>query len=256
MDLYAGLVTYYDIENADLVEDLEVYAALAGSQGDPILDLGCGTGRVTFHLARLGYRVVGVDNSDEMLQRARRKLAKQPFNPKQVALHQADVTHLALGERFKLAIFAYHGFMHLIRRDDQLAALATIRQHLTGDGLLALDLPNPIETFAASDDPTLVLERTFQDSATGETVMQQSIVSLDRVAQLMNVTWVYDRVAADGRLTRTLIPLVLRYTFRSEMELLLERAGLRLHDVYGDYAFGPYLETSPRMLVVAGVDDA
>jgi hypothetical protein len=120
--------------------------------------------------------------------------------------------------------------------------------------VLALDLPNPLEAFAAEDNTALVLERVFEDPSTGETIMQQSVASLDRATQLMDLTWIYDRVAANGSVTRTVVPVVLRYTFLAEMELLLERAGLRLRDVYGDYDFGPYEETSSRMLVVAAVD--
>jgi SAM-dependent methyltransferase len=254
VDSYAKLASYYDIENAELVEDLPVYGTLAGEQGGPILDVGCGTGRVTFHLARLGYRVVGLDTSEAMLERARHKLQKQGFEPEQVVLHHVDVAQLALEERFRLAIFAYHGFMHLTTRAGQLAALAAIRKHLSADGVLALDLPNPLEAFAAEDSTALVLERVFEDPSTGETILQQSVANLDRAAQLMNVTWIYDRVAASGSVTRTVAPVVLRYTFLTEMELLLERAGLRLREVYGDYDFGPYEETSPRMLVVAVVD--
>ena len=254
MDIYADLATYYDVENADFIEDLAVYSALVNRQGGPVLDVGCGTGRVAFHLVRLGHRVVGVDPSKAMVERARRKLDRQGFGPEQVILYEADVTRLALEEQFKLAVFAYNGFMHLTGHAEQLAALAAIRRHLTNGGLLALDLPNAIEVFARPEDPALVLERVFKDPITGETVMQQSIASLNRITQLMDVTWIYDRIAADGRVTRTVVPLVLRYTFLSEMELLLEKAGLRLGEVYGDYDFGAYQEASPRMLVTATVD--
>jgi SAM-dependent methyltransferase len=255
VDPYAKLAMYYDAENADLVEDLAVYSALAARQDGPILDVGCGTGRVTFHLARQGHRVVGVDSSPAMLERAHSKLEKQAFRPEKVTLHEVNVAEWRTEERFKLAIFAYNGFMHLTNRAGQLDALGAIRRHLTDDGLLVLDLSNPVEAFSAPDDPSLVLERAFQDPATGETIMQQSVSTLDRARQLMDVLWVYDRVAADGRVSRILVPLVLRYTFLAEMELLLEKAGLRLRDVYGDYDYGPYQEVSPRMLVVAMVDD-
>lgn len=251
MDGYASLAAFYDIENADLVEDLSVYYSLAAQQGDPILDVGCGTGRVAFALARRGYRVVGIDTSEAMLARARDKLARQPFDGDLVELREADVTQLALSGRFRLAIFAYNGFMHLLDQKDQLAALHAIRRHLTDDGALALDLPNPVEAYAAQDEVGLAVERVFEDPATGDTIMQQSTTRLDRARQLMHVTWVYDRIVSNGSVTRTLVPVVLRYTFLSEMMLMLEAAGLALRDVYGDYNFGPYDETSPRMLVVA-----
>lgn len=250
-DVYAVLARYYDLENADFVEDLSAYTELASQQAGPVLDVGCGTGRVTFHLARAGHTLVGVDPSAAMLDRARRKLEKQSFDAERVRLIEDDVTNLKLDERFGFAVFAYNGFMHLTGRDAQLSVLKAIRQHLSDDGLLALDLPNPLEAFAGPDDPALVLERTFTDPDTGETVMQQSIASMDRATQLMQVTWVYDRLTADGTLRRTLAPLVLRYTFPAEMDLLLQIAGFRLRAIYGDYDFEPYGEASPRMFVVA-----
>ena len=96
-----------------------------------------------------------------------------------------------------------------------------------------------------------MLERTFRDPASGETVMQQSVSSMQRAAQLMHITWIYDRVADDGHVTRALVPLILRYTFPAEMQLLLDKAGLQLQAIYGDYDKEPYQDDSPRMLVIA-----
>lgn len=255
MDPYEKLAVFYDLENADLVEDLAFYAALAGRQGDPILDVGCGTGRVALHLASRGHRVVGVEPSPAMLGPARRKALEGDFGQKKVTFYETDIAGLAIDERFSLAIFAFNGFMHLTSRPAQLDALKAIRRYLVGDGLLAVDVPNAMEAYARPDDASLVLERTFGDPETGDTIMQQSVASLDRASQLAHITWVYDRVAEDGRVTRVIAPVVLRYTFLAEMELLLTQGGLCLREVYGDYEGGSYEETSPRMLVVAAVDD-
>src|SRR5271165_14321 len=73
-DFYNTIARYYDAENEFMTDDLELYEAFAEKVGDPILDIGCGTGRVTLSLASGGYRVVGLDLSREMLQRGERKL--------------------------------------------------------------------------------------------------------------------------------------------------------------------------------------
>lgn len=249
-DPYAALVQTYDAETGDMREDLAAYQALARRFGGPALDVGCGTGRVAFDLAREGYAVVGVDTSSPMLERARQR-AEQEDSAGRIRWLEADVAALALDERFGLAVFAYNGFMHLLEQGAQLAALKHIAAHLKPGGALAIDVPNPIEMFRVDDNPNLVLERIFSDPQTGQQVMQQSLASVDRAAQLMSVTWVYDRIGDEGLVYRRLVPIRLRYTMAAEMRLLLSQAGFGPVDLYGDYDFTPYDEDSPRLLAVA-----
>lgn len=250
-DPYALMARYYDAENAGLVEDLPAYEALVERFGQPVLDVGCGTGRVAFHLVRRGVRVVGIDHSAPMLARARERADMQQISAEQLELIQADATTLALGRRFRLALMAFNTFMHFTEQEQQIAVLRRVAEHLETGGGLALDLPNPIEMFRADDTPALVLERTFTDPQSGHLVMQQSVAHLDRAAQMIEVTWVYDRLTPDGTVIRTLVPLRLRYTFAAEMRLLLAQSGFGAVECYGNYDFSPYQEDSPRLFVVA-----
>ncbi len=158
---------------------------------------------------------------------------------------------MALDGPFNLAILTYNTFMHFLDHRSQIEALERIASLVCPGGGLALDLPNPIETFGAPDVPGLVLERTFSDPETGQPVFQQSLASLDRVSQVMDLTWVYDRMAPDGQINRLMVPLQIRYTFASEIELLLERTGWSGIECYGTYDFDPYEESSPRLFVIA-----
>ncbi len=250
-DPYTDLARYYDAENADLVEDLPAYATLVERFGGPVLDLGCGTGRVTFYLAQHKTYVVGVDISQDMITRARERATRQKFPAGRVNWLRANVTELSLNMDFGLAIFAYHGFMHLLEPDQQIAALERIGAHLKPGGGVAIDLPNPIEIFRASDVAALVLERTFHDPQSGQTVMQQSLASVDRATQILELIWVYDRIGDNGLVHRDIIPLKLRYTTAQEIKLLLRCAGLQLEGLYGNYDFEPYREDSPHLFVIA-----
>ncbi len=250
-DPYDLIERYYDAENAGLTDDFPVYDRLVERFGRPVLDVGCGTGRVALYLARQGVRVVGIDLSAAMLKRARERAVLNKLDPSLVAWHQADARSLRLDERFRLAIVTYNTFMHFVNQEEQIAVLEHIAAHLSPGGGLAVDLPNPVEMFCADDTAALVLERTFADPQTGHLVMQQSVAHLDRAAQIVDVTWVYDRVAPDGQIARTVVPLRMRYTMASEMRLLLARAGFGAVELYGDYDFNPYDEDSPRLLAIA-----
>ena len=247
---YTTLSRYYDLENADFTEDLDYWLDLADEYGDPILELGCGTGRVLLNLARRGRAVTGIDNSPEMLARLQAKLGAASSQHLAAAPHilQAGLEDFELAQRFRLAIMPFNPFMHLLTAEAQLAALERIRRHLAPGGVLALDTPNPGDAYAAQEQG-LTLERTFLDG--DRTVQQFSSIALDRAAQLSHVTWIYDSTGPDGAVQRSLVPLTLRFTFPAEMSLLLDRASLKLTHLYGDYDRSPFADGSPRMLVLA-----
>jgi ubiquinone/menaquinone biosynthesis C-methylase UbiE len=248
---YDTIARFYDAENADMTDDLALYSELAAETGGPVLDVGCGTGRVMLHLAQEGVPTVGVDFSEAMLERGRRKLAVMPDLRSLVTFVKGDVLNADLPGDFKLIIVPYNGFMHFNTQAQQLAALRRFHRLLTEDGLLILDMPNAGEAFGTQDDGGIVLERMFTEPESGHLVMQQSVSSLNRLAQQLNVTWIYDEIGGDGAVMRTLAPLVLRYVFLGEMDLLLAATGFRRVEVYGDYFREPMDEGSPRMIVLA-----
>ena len=125
-------------------DDLAFYAGFAGTQGGPVLELGCGSGSILVPLARAGHHVVGVDTSSHMLALAREKLASAgPEVAVRARLVQGDLRYLELSDRFDLAIIAVKSFAYLITRHDQQRALAAVGAHLRPGGLLAIDLLNP-----------------------------------------------------------------------------------------------------------------
>ncbi len=254
MTLYALLARYYDLENADFTEDLPFWLELAEEYGDPILELGCGTGRVLLHLARRGHAVTGIDNSPEMLARLEAKLGMTSAQHIATApsLVRADMTSFSVSGLFKQAIMPFNTFMHLLTLEDQIAAFTCIRKHLQHGAALALDVINPGEAYAApAGEQGLALERTFVDGESGSAVQQFSSVAVDRAAQIARITWLYDSVGPDGAVQRTIVPLTLRYTFPGEMRLLLEKCGFALTHLYGDYQRSPFADGSPRMIVLA-----
>ncbi len=250
---YETIARYYDAENASMTADFALHSELASEYGDPVLDVGCGSGRVMLHLAREGFRVVGVDYSAAMLARGRQHVARLPDDVRaRVTFVHGDALSVALpGGPFRLISVPYNGFMHFQALDDQLAALRRFRALLADGGALLLDLPNAGEAYGTQDDGALVLERTFIEPESGNLVLQHSVSELDRIEQQLHVTWIYDEVHADGAVHRTLAPLVLRYVFPGELRLLLAAAGFALVALYGSYEQDPFEDGSPRMIVLA-----
>jgi SAM-dependent methyltransferase len=248
---YATIARFYDAENADKTDDLAFYSELAGEYGDPILDVGCGTGRVMIHLAQEGYHVHGIDNESAMLDRAKLKLDALPDVRDKLTFYLGDVLTYELHARFKMVLLPYNALMHFHQQESQLVLLKRLHQWIEPDGLLVFDLPNAGETFATQDSEAITLERTFIEPESGHLVMQQAVSVLDRVEQLMRITWIYDEITGDGSIKRTLAPILFRYYFYPELLLLLRTSGYEVQDVYGDVDGSPFEDGCPRMIVLA-----
>lgn len=251
MDFYDTIARYYDAENEDMTDDLELYGHFAGQTGGPILDVGCGTGRVMLHLASEGYPVVGIDTSKAMLDRARRKVKNRVDLHELVAFYEGDALSYALPDKYPLILIPYNGLMHFRSVEEEQTLLCHLANALTDDGLLILDLPNAGEAFATVDDGAVTLERSFVEPESGHFVMQQSVSTLNRTEQLQYVTWIYDEIGANNVVQRTVAPLTLRYVFPAELDLLLRVCGLWRMLRFGDYENGPFEEGCPRLIVVA-----
>lgn len=250
---YDNTARFYDAENATYDEDLALYEALADDLGcESALVVGCGTGRVLLALAQTGCRVTGIDISAPMLARAERHLAEQPSLRERVTMIQADARDMPLQEQFRLIVVPFNTFMHFIEQEDQLALLEACRDRLTDDGLLVIDLPNATDAYGSQDeDGLVVLEHTFLEPESAHRVMKQSVSAIDRATQQLNITWIFDELDEHGAVRRTMAPVLLRYVFPAEAELLLQAAGLSLLEIYGDYDQGPFESGAPRMILVA-----
>src|SRR5262245_56439435 len=144
-DTYAFVADLYDHVGPYRSRlDVAFFLDEAVGAGGPVLELGCGTGRVLIPIARAGVEIVGVDASAPMLNICRDRLLQElEAVQARVTLVHADMRSFALDRRFTLATIPFRPFQHLLTVDDQLACLSAIRRHLVDGGRLILDLFNP-----------------------------------------------------------------------------------------------------------------
>jgi len=241
-----GLAEYYDLRHGAFSEDVPFYQRLAEEAEGPILELGCGTGRL---LAALCARhpVIGVDVSGEMLRRAR--AAVTHHGCRNVLLLRADLRRPVVQRGAGLAILALNTLCHFASQAEQLAVLRAARESLAPEGLLALDVPNPHLELEARPAGACLLEAIHE--CPDKTIYEWSVTDAELGEQLLRVRSIYDRVAPDGSVSRRSLAFGLRLFYRYELELLLVSAGLRPEAVLGDYDHSPYRGDSPRLLVLA-----
>jgi SAM-dependent methyltransferase len=251
------LARFYDLEHRDFVEDLDFFVQYASyldpERKLPLLELGCGTGRVAVALAEAGFKVVGVDNSEGMLAICRERADGEEVADR-VKLAQADLRHLPslgkMGGPFNMALCALNTFAYLSTTEEQLAMLRGVHPLLVQHGILILDLTPPVAHLLPPQDGELIHQGSFVDE---EGVTLHKFVSgvAHPATQTHTVTLFYDLEGPDGALSRTTQTLDLRWTARYEMELVLQAAGYKVEKVYGDYELGEYRDDSERMIFLA-----
>lgn len=252
MSFYTTVARYYDAENADKTDDIDFYRELADEYSGPIMEIGCGSGRVVLPLAREGHTVHGIDNNAPMLERAHKRVAMQPDRYTTLTLQEGDVLTDALpDEKYGMILLSYNMLMHFHQQTAQITLLEKMRRYIADDGVMVIDLPNAGEMFATPDSDAITLERTFVEPETGHMVMQQAVSTLDRATQFMRVQWIYDEITDDGTLQRTIAPTVFRYYFPYEVQLLLRLTGFTVEQMFGDTDGSPFEDGSPRMIVMA-----
>lgn len=250
--MYDSLARYYDAMHQSVTADVAMIRRLARVHGQPIVELGCGSGRVLLPLARQGFQVTGADNSPRMLNRLRGKLAQEAEHVRRsVRLVEADIRRLSPNDfpmRHRLLLLTYNTMLHFPQ--------AQVQQILSGAASIALpgaklyiDVANPflIAGTSYSDEP--VLELSFYDRQSGETIEQWSSSRHDDAAQTLHVTWVL-RSQERGEPVHE-VDVAYHYLYPHQVELLLRQAGFRLQQMMGDYDEASLTEDSQRLLLLA-----
>ncbi|HTJ84216.1 MAG TPA: class I SAM-dependent methyltransferase, partial [Polyangiaceae bacterium] len=120
------------------------YVDRAEQSGGPVLEYGCGNGRILIPTARAGIEITGVDLSDTMLADLERRLADEPRDVRaRVTVKKGDMRSLALRKKFALVTCPFNAFLHLYERSDIERFLARVKAHLAPKGRFLFDISVP-----------------------------------------------------------------------------------------------------------------
>ena len=251
------LAHFYDLEYQDYADDIDFYVqyalALDPRQRLPVLELGCGTGRISLALAGAGFQVVAVDSSPGMLEVCR-KHAEEGGVGTRIKCVQADMRELSGldGQSpFNMAFCALNTFAYLSSTEQQLATLNRVRGLLIQHGVLILDITPPLRHLLPPSDGEVLYQGSYADPERGGTLHKYLSAYAQPSIQCHDTRIFYDYEEPDGTLRRATQAVLFRWTGRYEMELLLEKAGFRLEKLYGSYELDDYSDDSERMIFVA-----
>jgi SAM-dependent methyltransferase len=237
----------YDLQFAPDYPDVAFWIDLCREWGGPVLEIGCGTGRVTIPLACAGLDVVGIDLAEPMLEVARQRVEDEPMPArKRVRLMHGDMCDFRMDIAFACAIIPASTFAVLLTREDQESTLSGIHACLRQEGRLAFDVRRfddwiesgrlpPVRCASPDGRVDFTEERSFE---------------FDRSTRVMKAALSYTFHAPEhlGSVTETTEGLVLS---RAGVEEVLAGTGFVLEAVWGDYDKTPLQPESERMIFVA-----
>ena len=234
-----AIVDSYDVVYGRLrTDDIAFYVDLALHANGPVLELGCGTGRILIPSAQAGATMTGLDHSELMLAACRRKADALPADVRaRIVLKPGDMTDFQLGRRFGLITIPFRAFSHLITVDQQLACLACVRRHLATGASLVFDVFDPnmqrLTDLKRGEETEDCPESPLAD---GRSVRRTNrVTAVDLAAQTFQVEFNYYFKDQDGRSEHARESFPLRFYFRDELERLLARAGFEVVALYGWY---------------------
>ncbi|MCA9859675.1 MAG: class I SAM-dependent methyltransferase [Thermomicrobiales bacterium] len=218
-------------DEAETIDFLERWA-----HGGPALELAIGTGRIGLPLSQRGIRLDGIELSEAMVE----QLRKKPGGDR-IAVTMGDYAEVAVDGTYKLVFVVFNTFYNLLTQDNQVRCFENVAKHLTRDGVFIIEAATPNEFFLLRNGQYVDAEAVEVDRVTLD------VARFDPVTQCLDESHV--SITETGI---TLAPIVTRYVWPSELDLMARIAGLRLHARYGGWFDEPFTADSRRHVSVYG----
>ncbi|KGN99829.1 methyltransferase [Porphyromonas macacae] len=238
-NIYDGLNTFLD--------DLPFYKKwLPKSPNARILELCCGTGRLTIPIAKEGYSIYGVDNARPMLEQAKLKASKEGLK---IGFIEADIRTLDLPNKYDLIFISFNSIHHLYQTQDLFDTLNVIKKHLKEDGLFLLDCFNPNIHYMVEAEKELnkIAEYTTDDD---RRVVIKQIMKYERKTQINRIEWHYfinDKFHSVQNLD-------MRMYFPQELDTYLKWIGFTIIHKFGSFDEEIFDDDSEKQIFVCKCD--
>src|SRR5947207_2407170 len=253
MSTYHAIAEYYDAEYQSrdmLAQDVPFFLGHLPKKRQSILELAVGTARAAIPIAQAGHRVIGVDYDARMLAIAQRKRDAVGLSEKQLKLTRQDVLRLDLRQRFDWICIFFNTLVNFTTLEQQDRLLEGVRKHLKRTGHFWIDIFNPdlnllARPRTANLDPVL-----FYVPQLDRTVSRHTEIRPDPVNQRQHVIFHYRWFDRAGHERKEKVEFDLTFLFPRELRLLVERNGMRIESIYGNYDGSKLTNDSPRIIAV------
>jgi SAM-dependent methyltransferase len=242
---------YSDAQCYDLVmgayaseAPLKFYRRQVARYGKPVLELACGSGRLTIPLANEGVNITGMDISVEMLNLAKLKASASGLS---IRFIQGDMRSFDLGEKFKFIFIPAQSLSHLHTRAEIEDCFACVLQHLASEGRFLIELFNSSVRMLARETDRRYPVGQYVDPKAGSQVFVTEEVRYDAASQINHIRWFF----RDERSNKeTVLSFEMRQFFPQEIDALLGYNGFLIEHKYGSYDEGEFSSDALKQLIV------
>ena len=242
---------YSDAQRYDLVmgayssgDQLNFYLRQVARYGEPVLELACGSGRLTIPLAKEGVKITGMDTSEEMLNVAKLKASQGGAN---VRFIQGDMRSFDLGEKFKFIFIPAQSLSHLHTRAEIEDCFSCVRRHLAEEGRFLIELFNSSVKMLARESGRRYPIGQYDDPKGGSQVFVTAEVSYDAASQVNRIRYFF----RDGESNEeTVLSFKMRQFFPQEIDALLWYNDFLTEHKYGNYNEEEFSSDAWKQLII------
>jgi SAM-dependent methyltransferase len=224
MNVFGNYARYYDLlyRDKDYIGEAQFIHRLLqthASNAVSVLELGCGTGVHAVLLAKEGYRVHGVDMSQQMLERSQSRLTQLPLDiASRLQFSQGDIREFRTNQQFDAIVSLFHVLSYQTTNEALQATLATVKSHLKPGGVFIFDAwYGPA---VLSDRPTIRIKRLEDEEVTITRIAEPVMYANENLVDVNYQIFIKDKnsgVVEELQETHSM-----RYLFKPEIELLLQ----------------------------------
>ncbi len=241
-----SLPIYFDGEHYDAMTerkiDIPFYKRQVEKYGDPVLELGCGTGRITIPIAKEGHKIIGLDISKELLRRAKSKAEKSDL---EIDWIRDDMRTFSLNKRFNLIFVPFNSIHHILTLEDMEMLLKNVKNHLRPEGRFIIEFFNPDLDILTRDPEEEYPVMEYDHPETRGSVEITEKVRYEKASQLMHLTWFYEYGDTTKKREWTN-----RIWFPKEVHEVLKYNGFKIEHKYGDFDESEFTNNSGQQIVI------
>jgi SAM-dependent methyltransferase len=225
--------------------DLPFYRRHIAARGGPVLELACGSGRLTVPLAADNVEITGLDQSASMLQAARQRAAREKV---QASFHLGDMRNFDLRRKVNLIFISTNSFCHLLDLAGVESCLRAARNHLARDGRFILDIFTPSARILARAEPEASSVGEYDDPDGNGRIVVTETHHYNVATQVNHSIWLFENSETRESWRQ---PFDLRMFYPQEIDALLRYNGFTIENKFGGYDESPYGDGAPKQLIVS-----